>query len=262
MDSLLSEESFLTTAAFNTVDTPIVEINNTVIHLEERQIIGKLPAETLDFLPGAIHHAEKALVNELISDMSQLLYNEYLKLGEATAESQLSSTKKVLRKIFKIDFPIYVANTDELGSFLMTRLPSVFSGDRFCILPLGLAQLMLQNSNFVSTSFESRTSPGGIYPIGTYFNMLEIYINTSIPWDSTQVITGLKTNWGNDGVYVIEGKSELLKTEAFAESKGSLNMAVRSLHAIQKIGDSSDLYFVKHEIINKKRPFLRKLFNL
>jgi hypothetical protein len=262
MNSLLSEEPFLTTAAFNRVDAPIVEINNTIIELEEKQIIAKVPTDVLDSFPDAIYHAEKSLVNELISDTSQLLHAEYLKLGEATAEAQLSATKKVLRKLFKLNFPTYVRDTDELGSFLMTRLPSVFSGDRFCILPIGLAQLMLQNSNFVPTPFESRTSPGGIYPIGTYFDMLEIYINTSIPWDSTQVITGLKTKWNNDGVYLIEGNSELLKTEAFAESKDTLNMAVSSRQAIKKIGDSADSYFMKLEVINKKRPFLRKLFNL
>jgi hypothetical protein len=261
MKSLLSEEPFLNTAAFSKVDLPIIEINNTIIQLDERQIISKLSANVLVSMPNAISNTEDSLVNELISDTSQLLYNEYLKLGEAAAESQLSSTKKVLRRIFKINFPAYVRDSNELGSFLMNQLPFVFSGDRFCILPIGLAQLMLQNPDFVPTSLESRTSPGGIYLVGTYSNKLDIYVNTSIPWDSTQVIIGLKTNFGNDGVYVIEGISELLKTEAFAESTNTLNMAVRSLQAIKKIGDSADSHFMKLEVINKKRPFLRKLFN-
>lgn len=262
MESIFLKEPFLNTAALVTTDNKVIELNNKVFKLENREIIAKLPSDAIKQLPNAIEHAERILVNELISDTSQLLHDKYLKLGEAAADSQISVTKKVLRKLFKLNFPTYVRDTDELGSFLVTRHPSIFTGERFCILPINLAHKIVDNPKFEPTAFESRTSPGGIYPIGTYAGLLEIYINTAIPYNSTKVINGFKTRPDRDGVYLIEGDHELLKTEAFAEVEGSLNLAIRSSHTIQTVGEKLTQYFLTHDILVKKKPFFRKLFNL
>jgi hypothetical protein len=267
MESLLSQNNFLNTACFIKTDSPIVDIDRTSIQLETKQIIAKIPIDNFKsplFDPSLI---TSALVDQLIADTQQTLNSQYYLAGKQTDDLQLTSRltdyQKLMKKIFKLDFPEWATTADELVNCLLnTRTPQVWSESLFCIVPPGLATILINHSSYVQDLGNTKAVHSQIHSIGSVASRLQIYVNGSLPWESTSVIVGIPTVNSESGTYLIEGKFELIETDAFAENGQYLNAAIVSKQAISQIGTDSNVRYISYDIINKKKPFFRKLFNL
>jgi hypothetical protein len=256
----LLEIEFLNTAKVISTDLSAVIIQRTdnsyPIQLSTRQIVAKIPPGTPEEYSQFVI---PTMINQLASDVSQELYQKYC--DAAIDRNQPNSRfKKILAKVFGMKFPHYYDDSSEFASLLIWSQTATVNQEPFVVLPLDLCSLISTHGSFVFSQAGRSANMPGIYPLGE-INGMSIWLNPMLDHNSTQVLLGSKVEQNDAGVYIPMGELEILETDAFAEDGPSKNQAIRCRLAIESIGDTDSKYEI-FQVVNRKKPFFRKLFNL
>ena len=256
----LLEIEFLNTARVISTDLPAVMVQlvgeSHLIQLQTKQIVAKVPQGTPEEY---LSYVMPTMINQLASDVSQELYQKYCDAAIDRTNPN-SRFKRVLAKVFGVKFPYYCDTPEEFASLIIWSQAATLKPNSFVVLPIGLSSLISRYEGFVFSQ-ESRSADANmIHPFGE-INGVTIWLNPVLNYNSTQVVLGSKVEADETGVYIPMGELEILETDAFAEDGLSKNQAIRCRMAIEKVGNADTKYEIL-QVVNQKKPFFRKLFNL
>ena len=237
-------------------ETQAIADKSYPIQLQTKQIVAKVPLGTPEEY---LSYVMPAMINQLASDVSQELYQKYCDAA-IDRTSPNSRFKRVLAKVFGMKFPYYCTEPAELASLIIWSQAATLKPNSFVVLPIGLSSLISKYDGFVFSQESRSADTNMIHPFGE-INGVTIWLNPVLNYNSTQVVLGSKVEADEAGVYVPMGELEILETDAFANEGPSKNQAIRCRMAIEKVGNTDTKYEIL-QVVNQKKPFFRKLFNL
>lgn len=237
-------------------ETQAIADKSYPIQLETKQIVAKVPQGTPEEY---LSYVMPAMINQLASDVSQELYQKYC-AAAIDRTSPNSRFKRLLAKVFGMKFPYYCDTPEEFASLIIWSQAATLKPNSFVVLPIGLSSLISRYEGFVFSQESRSADTHMIHPFGE-INGVTIWLNPVLNYNSTQVVLGSKVEADEAGVYIPMGELEILETDAFAEDGPSKNQAIRCRMAIQKVGNTDTKYEIL-QVVNQKKPFFRKLFNL
>ena len=212
------------------------------------------------------------LCDEMRLGIEKRLYQKYVELGIANAESKKSNWLKWIEKMFKTSLPSY---SESIASRLLV-LSNRIGADghlgqaNFAIVSRLMLTEIENDPRYVFAKSRDSMSTTGYTLVGHLPN-IEIYVSNLDQWDSEQIVIGRTPREKEPGVYYCEYENEFIKvTDEMSIHSGSPRTRVVrdhkcllvSRHAIVGVGNNPSVFYYAENLRIGKKPWWRKLFKL
>lgn len=248
-----------------------IKVTSQVFSLQTFQVSSQMSESQLyeiQTLHGidVVSMVSNTLHNENEINIEKAIVKKYFELGDTNKDVFLSKWQKLVKKWFKLDFPIYVEDESktaikcQMASNMIAAISRIGPAD-FIIVNQKIKNFIMDSAMFTFDEVNVGLTVG-IHKIGQ-FNGIKVLVDPMMPISDNRVLVGKATKNNTTGTYLLEkpviitGPNETLQdpNNNYVKVQLTQRRAVVSTRGAENMYITLNLEF-------KKKPLWRKLSRL